>query len=61
MKKLSTVLIETVVKTFSVEDAKTILKDIIENKWDELNDYEKELLIEEVGRLKGLGVISPIS
>lgn len=53
MKKLIDLLIQNVIETTDKNTALYILKDIIENKWEELDEDSKKTLEKLVEDIKG--------
>lgn len=53
MKKLIDLLVQNVIETTDRDTALYILKDVIENNWEELDEESKKTLEELVQNIKG--------
>lgn len=52
MKKLSTLLIESIVNELDKKAALYILQELKKNKWDELSEEEQKTLVDAIEKLK---------
>lgn len=53
MEKLSTIIIRDMIENFGRKEAAYLLKEILENNWDDLTPDEQELLVAEIEKTKG--------